>query len=87
MITLGSEPPFKGQELFKLRFPDNFKAVKWLLDHAGDKPSAGFGRAAFEKRCMILGMEPDSLELGDLMSYHLIPNETMMNLRKNDELK
>lgn len=70
-----------------MRFPDNFKAVKWLQEHVGDKQVAGFGRAAFEKRCSILGLETDSLELGDVMSYHLIPNETMMNLRKNDELK
>ena len=86
-MMLGSEPPFKINELFKQRFPDNFKAVKWFLEFSGDKEAEGFGRPAFEKRCHSIGLEPDSLDLSELVSHHLIPNDIIINMKKHEELK
>ena len=87
MADKGSEPPFKINELFRQKFPDNFKAVKHFLEFSGEKDSESFGRPAFEKRCYSLGLTPDSLELSDHMSHHLIPNDVMMNLKQHEELR
>jgi len=61
--------------------------VKWLIEHIGDKEPEGFGRNSFDRRCSNLGLAPDSLELAELMSEHLMPNDVFSILKKHEEIK
>ena len=53
----------------------------------GDKESDSFGRSSFERRCSNLGLSPDSLELAEVMSEHLIPNDVYSILKRHEEIK
>lgn len=77
----------KINNLYKQRFPENFKFVSWLYNYLKKIKKVKVRYHPLEERCQAINKEITDRNLLEYIDNHLLPNELFFSDLRNSKLK